>query len=359
MGQSKEMVEISIVVISLTVVLILSHFLLTSNVSHLRLLSMQKYDYNRISDSVISYFYSKPMGIERSLVQMLGDAINSGKDTIDYGDVNVNISKLTHEFFDEYYGKEHWHLSIPKAETAIIAIVSDTSGSMHKSANEIRNKIPQLADVISKMGYVKIIFYTLENCGVVNCEMFPKKEYFECKDIPYDCELKDEKCEDWGDGIACIAKKIKPNLIIALSDEMSRSTNQGFDNCCKTGNIPSWSKESVDNAKNSCLENGVMGFTIQPEFDCGDCSEKCEICVQKTTEQMIDFATSTGGEAYTLTEIDDAGDKLVEIVKSRVKIKSIEWGYDIPDSKDVRTFHMPIPLPGEAGKYINITLYEW
>lgn len=359
-GQSKEIIEITLLVVSLSIVLIISFFLFTSKTPHLKFLIAEKHQYDRITDTIRVYFYSKPRGIDRNFAQLLGDSIYEGGDVVSYGkDISINVTDLTYQYFDEYSGKGHWHLTISQTGRAIVAIVSDTSSSMKPSVQQISEKIPELADLISNIGEIKIIFYRLGDCKSVSCDLFEETEYFECEDIPSTCKLKESECEDWGHGAACVIKQIKPQLLVVLSDELSMSSNSGKDNCCETGNIPSWSRDSVEEAKTEMINNDVKGFAFQPIFDCGKCSKRCNECIQKTTEQMNDLTSATGGKTYMLTQASDAGDELIKVLKSGIKVEKIEMGYPIPRQKNIRTFKAEIPLPGKGGRHANAVLYEW
>jgi len=111
-GQSTELMELMILVVSLSIMLIISYFIFTSKTPKIEGLETEEHIYTRLGDVVISFYNTKISGTKRTLAQLLADRIVAKSGNIDYGEgVGViNVDKQVTEFFDIYLDKK-WNLS--------------------------------------------------------------------------------------------------------------------------------------------------------------------------------------------------------------------------------------------------------
>ncbi len=116
-GQTKEMLEIFLLVVVSTIILTISLYVISSNKSDTEKLVVDVYQNDRANTALIGYYYKKVPPSKRNTMQMLGDAVLSKEKTVNYGfgDVGVNVSKLTYEYLDTNFGIDKWHVSVPSA----------------------------------------------------------------------------------------------------------------------------------------------------------------------------------------------------------------------------------------------------
>ena len=76
-GQTKEIMEIVILVVGVSVLLTMSYFFLTSNVPQTKTLLVEQQQYERVSDAVKNLFYARIPVIEKTYAQLLGDMIEN------------------------------------------------------------------------------------------------------------------------------------------------------------------------------------------------------------------------------------------------------------------------------------------
>lgn len=111
-GQTKEMMEIVILVIGVSVLITMSYFFLTSNVPQMRTLLIEQQEYEMVIEVVKNLFYARIPVVEKTYAQFLGDMIvNDGYEMVDYGYGSVNVTKIIHSYFESYFGG-NWHFKV-------------------------------------------------------------------------------------------------------------------------------------------------------------------------------------------------------------------------------------------------------
>ena len=113
-GQTKEIMEIVILVIGVSVLLTMSYFFLTSNIPQTRTLLVEQQEYERVTEVVKNLFYARIPVVEKTYAQLLGDMIvNDGYEMVDYSyDYgSVNVTKIIYSYFEPYF-EENWHFKV-------------------------------------------------------------------------------------------------------------------------------------------------------------------------------------------------------------------------------------------------------
>lgn len=114
------MIELSLVVVGVSIVIILSYFLFTGRTPQIKSMYSEEHEYERVGDAIQDVFYMRIPGIDKVFIQMLGDLIvNEGKieyedGMVDYGDKYgaVNVTEIVYDYFDSYFFKR-WNLTVP------------------------------------------------------------------------------------------------------------------------------------------------------------------------------------------------------------------------------------------------------
>lgn len=116
-GQTKELLEIFLLVAASVIILTISLYVISSNKVGIEKLVVDVYQNDRANTALIDYYYKKVPPSRRNTMQMLGDAVLFKEKTVNYGfgDVSVNVSKLTYEYLDTNFGVGQWHVSVPDA----------------------------------------------------------------------------------------------------------------------------------------------------------------------------------------------------------------------------------------------------
>jgi hypothetical protein len=111
-GQTKELIELLILAIGLVIALMISNFFLVSLKSTISESFVDVFNYERIGNVVNAFYLSKVSGTGRTLSQLLGDRIATEANPVIYGDYfgNIDVDNQTIQFFDSYFGKQHWQL---------------------------------------------------------------------------------------------------------------------------------------------------------------------------------------------------------------------------------------------------------
>lgn len=116
-GQTQEILEIFLLVAASTIVITISLYVISLNKSNTEKIFVDVYQSDRVNTALIDYYYKKVPPSKRNTMQMLGDAVLFREKTVNYGfgDVSVNVSKLTYEYFDTNFGVGKWHLTVKPA----------------------------------------------------------------------------------------------------------------------------------------------------------------------------------------------------------------------------------------------------
>ena len=113
-GQTKETIEIVILVIGVTILLTMSYFFLTINIPQTGTLLAEQQQYERVTDVMKNLFYARIPIIEKTYAQLLGDMVeNDGYEIVDYGYEygSVNVTEIIHTYFESYF-EERWYFRI-------------------------------------------------------------------------------------------------------------------------------------------------------------------------------------------------------------------------------------------------------
>ena len=107
-----ELLELTILVVGISIMLIISYFMFTERTPKLERLVTEEYSYSRLGDIVTALYNTKLSGTERTLTQLLADRIVTNSSSVDYGEKVgiINIDKQATEFFDAYLD-EKWNLT--------------------------------------------------------------------------------------------------------------------------------------------------------------------------------------------------------------------------------------------------------
>ena len=101
-GQTKEMLEIFLLVVVSTIILTISLYVISSNKSDTEKLVVDVYQNDRANTALIEYYYKKVPPSKRNTMQMLGDAVLLKEKTVNYGfgDIYANITEfIIYSFF--------------------------------------------------------------------------------------------------------------------------------------------------------------------------------------------------------------------------------------------------------------------
>ncbi|OGI15086.1 hypothetical protein A3K63_03835 [Candidatus Micrarchaeota archaeon RBG_16_49_10] len=145
-GQSSELLNIAILVISTVIVILLTHFLFTKTGVSLRQNLVTESRYEEVIDLTTTFYNAKIAGTRRSLAQLTGDRIVLEIPDVPYGKVGgtIDVDQQLTDFFSTYFG-ERW------------ALVYD--GDKYESF-EVGYKIPTLGN---KVTYIVLV--PLPNIG--------------------------------------------------------------------------------------------------------------------------------------------------------------------------------------------------
>jgi hypothetical protein len=110
-GQSSEIMNIVILVVSMIVVLTLSYFLFSKTGTSLKQNLITESRYETVIDLSIAFYNAKVAGTHRSLAQLTGDSISLKSPKVPYGIGFglINVENQLKNFFDTYLG-ENWAL---------------------------------------------------------------------------------------------------------------------------------------------------------------------------------------------------------------------------------------------------------
>lgn len=115
-----ELLEILILVIGVSILIVISYFLFTAGIPSPSRMLIESHKYDRITDVVNEFYYSKISGTDRTLSQLVGDRISGKNSSVSYGTKlgGIDVDNQTIQFFDSYFGKDQWRLEIKPPETA-------------------------------------------------------------------------------------------------------------------------------------------------------------------------------------------------------------------------------------------------
>lgn len=110
-GTTSELLEILILSVGATLLILISYFLFTSGTQQPTTLATEQQQYDRITDSVSNFFYTRIPKIEKTFAQMLGDIASTKTTSVYYGEKygGINVSQIVYEYFDAQFDSQ-WHL---------------------------------------------------------------------------------------------------------------------------------------------------------------------------------------------------------------------------------------------------------
>lgn len=365
-AQTLEMLDISALIIAISVMLIISYFLLTSSVPVIKRLGVEEHIYTRTADVVNALYNAKIAGTKRTLVQLLVDRIEIGDKNVMYGEgVGViDVDEQTTKFLDTYLS-DRWNLTIISGSEFRIAFLVDTSLSVtDDDLPNILDKVPSIARRLREKN--KLVSLNLYLLPPADCTRF-RMENISCMALSRSiCDLVHETQEDWGNGVACLAKYHNPDIILVISDELSTSSNCESDSCCQTGVVKTKSTASVENGKIECQRKFIEVFTLQADYSsCEDCPQwgycrYCDPCIEKLEDQMRHLSGLTGGKYYRLSKETNAGEVAENIIMNQPIETKITLGHEIPqDIKRKISYLINLPLPSPTNEVAKLYLYTW
>ena len=111
-GQTLELMELLILVVGTVVLISVFYFLSIIAIPSSSDILAQYHQYERVTDAVNAFYYSKISGTEKTLAQMVGDRVVS-ENPVSYGKAvgTIDVDKLVMNFFNSYFEK-NWRLEI-------------------------------------------------------------------------------------------------------------------------------------------------------------------------------------------------------------------------------------------------------
>ncbi len=181
-GQSKEIVELAIVIVIIVIVGLISFFFLTGRSINKQQITTEEREFQQISEASKNIFYTKLPGIDKTLSQILSDRMMQEDDYIFYGEGYgvIDANELITNYMNQYY-QDNWNLTVlvilkninpmwfPNAQSSTISKVSSEDGfeigryrtvpeSLEKSGNPSRIGIDSKGNAwIGNRGYPTIV----------------------------------------------------------------------------------------------------------------------------------------------------------------------------------------------------------
>lgn len=120
---------------------------------------------------------------------------------------------------------------------------------------------------------------------------------------------------------------------------------------------PSIRKLLIEKHQSDRINNAVntIFYTKIPEIDKSLSQLLGDMITTKS--EIIYYGNEWGGVNATKIVHDSFDNYFGK--KWYISTPNIRIGYDTPSGERVRTFHMPVPLPGENGEYADVMLYVW
>jgi hypothetical protein len=111
-AQTLELIEILVLVIFSSLLIIFFYTLSTKRVSELTELSVERNQEMKNSLLLVQLFYSEITGTNRTLAQLVGDAISCRREMVKYGKGLgvLNVTEVLQYFLDNYF--ENWQLDL-------------------------------------------------------------------------------------------------------------------------------------------------------------------------------------------------------------------------------------------------------
>jgi hypothetical protein len=367
-GQTSELIELLILVVGVSILLLISYYLFTTKTPKIAAVVSELHKYERITDAVNEFYYTKISGTDRTLAQLIADRVASGKNPVTYGKGfgNIDVDNQTIKFFDSYFGK-NWRLEIKPPSIITVAIIIGTSeNTLQGTIDTIKQELPKIINDFNQTGReVHVDVYLLSGESYIKCSDFQEIPQTSCSILSAtQCNLVGLQSEDWGNGVVCAISFYKPNTIAVISGQPST----GCEFCLQTsapkpGPVAEGVVQNgIDAAKNAKIKI----FSLAGTFDCASkclnnllyCSNNCDQCCVNNTHVLLKkIAEDTNGTYYDLNGQSDAVEIIRSIIES-IPIQEINLGYQIPgDIRRLQTFELLIPVPSISNKIVKGILY--
>jgi hypothetical protein len=363
------MIELLILVVGVTVILLISYFLIEKRQPEALQYIVEQHRYSLLTDVANQFYFAKISGTEKTLSQLVADRVASGSNPVTYGKGfgNIDVDKQLTEFFDRYFGKDHWRFEMTPPRPVSVAIVVDTSSSIDDDIQNINSKVPKILEDLEKQGKVIFFNYYLLSEGYIHCSDLKLTSRMSCYELSrYQCNLQGQQLhEDWGDGVACAADYYEPKAVMVITDELSG----GSEPCMSSdGADTSFAQASAERGINAAKRHFVKVFPLMANFLCQEacgsnpiyCSPFCTPCTKDKLKELLErMATETGGKLYDLSgEVDS--EEIVREVLSGLPSESLVLGYEKPrDVSRVQSFEFLVPAPTVYTDVWRAYLYVW
>jgi len=112
-GQTSEIINLTVLIIIISVIFLISYFITSKPQRETEEILLKRTKYSVISDAVINFYYSKPLGVDVSYSQLLGYRIMVNQNPVYFGEFYpyVDVDGMITEFFKKYFGDD-WYLEI-------------------------------------------------------------------------------------------------------------------------------------------------------------------------------------------------------------------------------------------------------
>jgi hypothetical protein len=112
-GQTNEIINLTILIIIIAVIFLISYFITSKPQRETEEILFKRTKYSIISDAVMDFYYSKPLGADISYSQLLGYRLMAGKNPVYFGEFYpyVDVDRMITEFFNKYFGND-WYFEV-------------------------------------------------------------------------------------------------------------------------------------------------------------------------------------------------------------------------------------------------------
>ncbi|MEM5801184.1 MAG: hypothetical protein QW474_01515 [Candidatus Aenigmatarchaeota archaeon] len=112
-GQSKEIIELTIVIVIIVIAGLITYFFLSSRTMNKKNIQVEEKQFYHIADASKNIFYTKIPEIDKTISQILSDRMMSESDEIFYGEGYgiINVSDIVNYYFNQYYS-DKWNLTL-------------------------------------------------------------------------------------------------------------------------------------------------------------------------------------------------------------------------------------------------------
>ncbi len=155
-GQTREMLDFAILVVSISVVFILFYLIIISPQKKTEQSIVNYHTYNRVLNAVNDFYYSKISGTQMNLPIFLADRIILNKTPVYYGEgyPNIDVDNMTTNFFNIYFD-DRWQLEVPIKESKPFRLGHEKPRSTDIQSFELLLATPTINNEVIK-GYLYV-----------------------------------------------------------------------------------------------------------------------------------------------------------------------------------------------------------